>query len=206
MEIKTVEYYKNLDLADIKYFCELNLIEKTEQWKDIPEYEDRYQISDLGRAKSLSRLRSTGKGFHMLPTRILRQTPDRDGYRLIGLRKPGINNKGKVHRLVANAFIPNPENLPEVNHVGLYPDGKQGNKDDNRSVSLKWSTGKGNMEHASEHGLLARGETHKHSKLTEKEVLEIRSSILSHKELSVIYNTSRPNITRIINKQRWKHM
>ena len=48
-----MEYYKNLDLQDIVYFCEVDLIEKTEQWKDIPKYKNHYQVSDLGRVKSL---------------------------------------------------------------------------------------------------------------------------------------------------------
>jgi len=201
-----MEYYKNLDLADVVYFCELNLIQKTEQWRDIVDFIGRYQISDLGRLKSLGRFRDNGNGGYVMKSRMMKQNADRDGYLLTGLRKPGVQISGKIHRLVAQAFIPNPLNLSEVNHIGLYPNGKEGNKEDNRVVSLKWSTGKENMEHASANGLLARGETHKHSKLTENEVLEIRKSILSHKELSVIYNTSRPNITRIINKQRWKHI
>ncbi len=206
-KIITVEYYKNLDLADIKYFCEIDLIEKIEEWRDIQDFIDRYMISDLGRIKSLSRPRSTGRGgIHIIPTRIMRQSLDRDGYLLTGLRSPGLYKKAKVHREVAIAFIPNPENKPEVNHVGLGEDGKEGNKFDNRVISLRWSTGAENMKHASENDLLRKGESHKSAKLTEKEVLEIRASNLSHKELSIIYNTGRPNITQIINRQRWKHI
>lgn len=200
-------HYKNLDLTDIKYFCEFDLIEKIELWKDIEGWIGRYQISDLGRAKSLTRPRSTGNGgFHIIPTRILRQNPDRDGYLHIALRNKEIYKRGKVHRLVATTFIPNPENKPEVNHVGLKEDGKEGNKLDNRAISLRWNTGTENMKHASENDLLRKGESHKASKLTEKEVLEIRASNLKHSELALIYNTTRPNVTKIINRYRWKHI
>ena len=204
--METVTYYKNLDLADIKYFCEIDLIEKIEEWRDIQDFIDRYQVSDLGRIKSLARFRDNGSGGYIMKARIRKQNKDTDGYLLTGLRKPGVQVSGKVHRLVAIAFIPNPENLPEVNHVGLYSDGKQGNKEDNRAVSLKWSTGLNNMKHASEHGLTTQGEKHHFSKLTEKQVLEIRASNLPHKELAEIYNTGRPNITQIINRKRWGHI
>jgi len=51
-----MNYCKNLDLQDIIYFCEFDLIWKTEEWRDIPDYENCYQVSDLGRIKSLSRV------------------------------------------------------------------------------------------------------------------------------------------------------
>jgi len=206
MELKTVEYYKNLDLADIKYFCDIEQIEKTEQWKDIEDFVDRYRVSDLGRIKSLDRFRGNGNGGYFMKGRIIRLTPDRDGYLLTGLRKPGVHRKGKVHRLVAIAFIPNPLNLPEVNHTGLYPDGKEGNKNDNRAISLKWDTRADNQKHASENGLTSQGEKHFRSKLTDKDITEIRSSNLKHLELSKIYNVSRPTITDIVNKKSWKHV
>lgn len=196
-----MEYYKNLNLEDIRYIDD-DGIERIEQWKDIDDFIGRYQVSDLGRVKSLSRLRSTGKGFHLLPTRILRQTPDRDKYLLVGLRKPGINQKGKVHRLVAIAFIPNPLNLSDVNHKSIT-----GTKTDNRVTELEWSTHGDNMDHAHKNKLINNnGEKSHSSKLSEKEVLEIRSSNLTHIELSKIYGVGRVTITNIINRHRWKHI
>jgi len=166
----------------------------------------KYAKYNLGRIKSLDRMRGNGVSSYFMKGRIMRQSKDPDGYLLCGLRRPGYYYKAKVHREVAKNFIPNPDNLPEVNHIGLYENGKEGNKEDNRYFSLKWSTGLGNMQHAAEHGLMPRGEAHVASKLTEKEVREIKSSPLTQKELSMIYNVKPNTISRIISGKRWGHI
>ena len=96
-----------------------------EIWKPIKDYEN-YQISNFGRVKSLNYNR-TGK------ERILKSLMDRYGYLLVNLCKNGDVKKFKIHRLVAIAFIPNPENLPEVNH-------KDECKTNNRVENLEWCT------------------------------------------------------------------
>jgi len=206
METKVEPYYKNLDLADIKYFCPIDLVEKIELWADIKDFEDRYKVSNLGRVKSLDRMRGNGVSAYPMKGRIMRQSKDRDKYLLVGLRKPGYYYKAKVHREVAINFIENPDNLPEVNHIGEYENGNEGNKEDNRYFSLNWSTGLGNKQHASIHGLVTRGEKHPFAKLTEKDVLEIRSSTLTQKELASIYNVKPNAISRIINRKRWGYL
>ena len=85
-----------------------------EHWKDIIGYEGLYQVSDLGRVKSLNYLH-TGK------ERVLRAGKDKDGYLLVTLCNSGKKNYYSVHRLVAEAFIPNPDNLPQVNHRDENP-------------------------------------------------------------------------------------
>lgn len=97
-----------------------------ELWKPIVGYEDFYEVSNLGRVRSFH-----GKG------RILKQQPIRTGYLIVWLYngKPHGNGRcGKayqVHRLVADAFLPNPNCLPEVNHINE-------NKNDNRAENLEW--------------------------------------------------------------------
>ena len=81
-----------------------------EEWRDIRGYEGKYQVSNLGRIKSLN-YRGTGKEG------ILSPTPNKKGYLVIGLYKNNKQNKKRVNRLVAQAFIPNPDNLPQVNHL-----------------------------------------------------------------------------------------
>jgi len=91
-------HYKNLDLQDIVYFCEVDLIEKTEQWKDIPNYEGLYMVSDLGRVKSLFYRAKPKHG-------ILKQSDSAKGYLLASLHKDKIGIKRMVHILVAMAFL-----------------------------------------------------------------------------------------------------
>ena len=81
-----------------------------ELWKDIFGYEGKYMISNLRRIKSLDYRRS-GK------ERILKQYKNKDGYLFVQLTKCGDCKNYRTHRLVAQAFIPNPENFSEVNHI-----------------------------------------------------------------------------------------
>ena len=101
-----------------------------EEWKDIEEYEGMYQISNLGRVKSLSRKYSP-KEY------ILKQKTQANGYLSVTLFKNGIGQTLTVHRLVAKAFIPNPNNLSQVNHLDE-------NKTKNIVDNLKWCSPKEN--------------------------------------------------------------
>lgn len=105
-------------------------------WKTIEETNGEYQVSDTG----LVRTTKTG--------RILRPAVSRHGYEIVCLFKMDRERRYRVHRLVAMAFIPNPDNLPQVNHI-------DGNKRNNHVENLEWVTNEQNMHHAKEHGLRA---------------------------------------------------
>lgn len=116
-----------------------------EAFKDIIGYEGSYQVSNLGKIKSLK----YGK------ERILIPLNDNYGYLMINLSKNGIQRTRRIHRLVAEAFIPNPNNLPEVNH-------KNGNKTQNvvnlddlygETTNLEWATHQKNCKHRDGNGL-----------------------------------------------------
>lgn len=81
--------------------------------------------------------------------KILKGTSDKKGYLRVRLSMNDNKYSRKIHRLVALAFIPNPDNLPEVNH-------KDGNKANNHVDNLEWSTGKQNVKHAVDNGLVKR--------------------------------------------------
>lgn len=102
-----MEYYKNLDLADIKYFCEIDQIEKIEEWKGIKDFEGRYEVSDLGRVKSLAR--QFGTTYYGAPrflkARILKSRFDDNGYIQFYLCKEGKMKSMKVHVIVAMTFL-----------------------------------------------------------------------------------------------------
>ena len=149
---------KILHLADkVEYPSDLLNIEDLpgEIWKDIEGYEGLYQVSNMGRVKSFFSGREKIKKLHM-----------RGGYWLAKIK----NNYVGVHILVAKAFIPNPENKSEVNHLN--------GKSDNRVSSLEWVTHKENMQHAVKTGLqkTMSGTKVGTSKLTESEVKFIREN------------------------------
>lgn len=106
-----------------------------EEWKDIKEYEGLYQISNMGRVKSIHYHRSRLAVDKCLVPRI---PPDR--YPYVGLFKNGKLKHVYLHRLVAEYFIPNPDNKPYVNH-------KDGDKTNNRVDNLEWVTAKENTLH-----------------------------------------------------------
>lgn len=92
---------------------------KAEEWRDIPGYEGRYQASNLGRIQG--------------PRGLNRPFKNRDGYLVATLYANHLKTRTGVHRLVASAFIPNPENKPQINH-------KNGLRTDNRPENLEWVT------------------------------------------------------------------
>lgn len=123
-----------------------------EVWKDIPGYEGLYQVSNLGRVKSLERYVFDRVAKHYQPEQIKKPSNKKSkdgsakGYLILQLYR---DNKAKncyIHRLVAEAFIPNPENKKTVNH-------KNGDKHDNRAENLEWTTYKENNNHAYKYGL-----------------------------------------------------
>ena len=105
-----------------------------EEWRDIPGYEGLYQVSNLGRVKSLEKI--DARGWHR-KEKILVQIDNMHGYYQLMLYKNKNKKKISVHRLVALAFIPNPNNYPCVNH-------KDENKHNNNADNLEWCTHKYN--------------------------------------------------------------
>lgn len=98
-------------------------------WKDIPGYEGLYQVNQLGQVKSLPKYR----GNTYYEDYIMRGKKDSSGYLHYELRKDGNSKTYSAHRLVAQAFLPNPEELPEVDHIN-------GDRADNRVSNLQWIT------------------------------------------------------------------
>lgn len=115
----------------------------TEVWKEVKGYEGLYQVSNLGSVKSLDRMIENRQGvFRFYAGKMLSPTLDTCGYPMVRIR----SKRATVHRLVAEAFIPNIENKETVNHLN-------GIKHDNRVENLCWATRSENMVHAFETGL-----------------------------------------------------
>lgn len=118
-----------------------------EEWRDIKGFEGYYQISSLGRIKSLKRLiiRRDGKPYPQKEC-FLKPSKNRKGYLTGQLSKDYKTTFYQVHRLVAEAFIPNVYNLPQVNHI-------DGNKENNSVDNLEWISNYDNMQHSIKTGL-----------------------------------------------------
>lgn len=170
---------------------------------DIEEYEGFYQVSNLGRIKSLSRKRYNGKGYYFTKDIIMKQKDIR-GYKNVTLRKNKKKKTLQVHRLVMKNFKPI-ENCKKyhVNH-------KNGKKFDNRLENLEWSTPKENTIHAHCSGLInQRGERNNGSKLKESDIykiLKLREDGLSFSEIGRLFNVCRKTISNIFYGKTWTHM
>lgn len=105
---------------------------RNEIWKDIKGWEGYYQVSNLGNVRSLDRAITQSNGKVVVwKGRLLRQRKNELGYKFVGLRKDYKRKTMRVHRLVAMAFIPNPNNLPQINHKDVNPS-------NNRVDNLEW--------------------------------------------------------------------
>lgn len=111
-------------------------MEFLEEWRPIKDYEDRYLVSN------------TGSVFSKISGRLLSPKIDRYGYKVVSLSRNGKLKHFTVHRLVALTFIPNPKNLPTVNH-------KDENKLNNEVTNLEWTTVKDNDNYGSRNKRMA---------------------------------------------------
>lgn len=104
-------------------------------WSDIKGYEGFYRVSTDGQVQSVERVREYLNAT--IKSRILRQSPNPKGYLMVKLYKDGDKKTFPVHRLVAQAFIPNPQNKPQIDHI-------DGNTKNNNVTNLRWATNKEN--------------------------------------------------------------
>lgn len=177
-----------------------------EIWKDIKGFEGVYQVSSLGNVRSLPRIIDYGTHTQRHKGRILKPQPNSKGYLRVQLRWEGKHEVKFVHRLVAEAFVPNPENKPQVNH-------KDGNKQNNRADNLEWVDNSTNQRHGRALGLInsLKGEAN-HSKLTEEQVKWIIKHYkkgdreFGRKALARKFGVSHQTIKNIIDRKKWKHV
>ena len=155
-----------------------------------------YAISSDGVVRSLSRTTPHGR---RRKAKNLRVCSGPNGYRLVQLCKNGVVKTFRVHRLVAEAFLPNPDQLPDVHH-------RDHNTQNNRVENLRWVTASENMNEASAAGRLDGLSRGFGTKLSLEQVEEIRRQLLAgsaQKELAEQFSVSRRHINYIANDKTW---
>jgi hypothetical protein len=184
-----------------------------EIWKDIKGFEGSYQISNMGNVRSLDREVKSKVGYRKIKGMYLKFLIDKDGYHSVNLKKKQLSYKLRVHRLVCDAFIENIDNKPQVNHIN-------GIKNDNRLINLEWASLSENRKHAYstglQNGINRRGEKNNFTKLTSKQVIEIRelytckltgkknkNGCLTMKEIAKMYGITSGAVQRIVSKKNW---
>lgn len=168
----------------------------SEIWKDVVGYEGLYQVSNLGKVKSLGHGNSNNS-----KCRVMAMNLNYKKYLQLNLYKNGKLKSVRVHRLVATAFIENIFNLQYINHIN-------GIKTDNRVENLEWCTSSYNRRHADLLGLRknVKGENANNVKLTQKQVDQIRLEYLncSCNYLANKYKVTKVQIRNIVNYRNWK--
>jgi hypothetical protein len=190
-----------INISVLYYLCNM------EQWKDIPGYEGYYQASTYGNIRSVERKIKRKDGTSQTKKSITKSKRIRKDYHATTLHKESERITYGVHRLIAMTFLPNPFNLPQVNH-------QDGNKLNNHLDNLEWSTGSDNIKHAIETGLrpnnLYQGEKNGMSVLTEEIVRKIimmlpdRSMRVS--DIASKFGVRHTAVSRINTGKRWSHV
>lgn len=158
-----------------------------EKWKDIKGYEGYYQVSNLGNIRSLDREIVKKDGTtQIIKGGIVNKILNRDGYYVVSLNMNGENKSKRVNRLVAESFIDNPDNLPEINHIDF-------NRINNKVDNLEWCTHKDNVRYSKQAG---------HYYMLEGRYGELNPNYGNHK-LSEFYKNN-PEISKIKNSRKGK--
>lgn len=181
-----------------------------EIWKDVKGYEGYYKVSNYGNVKSVDRVIKSksprhNNGLIKRKGAVMKQRLSHKGYPTVYLSKNNSQKTVVVHRLVAKAFIPNPENKPQVNH-------KDTDKENNNVNNLEWSTNIENMRHAVKSGVFDDrvGEKSPRAILKKNEVLKIRKlyneTDMTQHEIGHMFGVTNFTVSDIITGKTWTHI
>lgn len=178
--------------------AEFRIDEKGARWKAIPDFPN-YEISDGGEVLFAggSQSRPGCRSWKRRET-IIAQDTDKDGYKRVRLLRKGRRFRRIVHRLVAEAFVDNPNLKDQVNHI-------DGCKSNNSCGNLEWCTSQENHEHRVSVLKLNVGSGNGQSKITEMDSIHIRRSKESSSHLAAMFGVSTTNIRYIRRGVTWKH-
>jgi hypothetical protein len=189
---KSCNNYYEKKLTPEKCAEATDFVKQTGEWKQVKDFEQYLIFKD-------------GRLWNVNTQRFLKPKTMPGRYQDVKLQSKESHRYTTFHRLLAEAFIPNPFNLPQVNHL-------DGNKQNNILSNLEWVTAQENAQHALAAGLKVapKGEEFSGSKLTEIEVIQIRSEyiprVVSRAKLAEKYQVSQGTIQCILERKTWKHV
>jgi len=179
-----------------------------ECWRSVVGFEGHYEVSDLGRVRSVDRQqvisnRWGGSHVRRLKGRIRALVKDKDGYPRVGLCQPGQKFKlVPVHRIVALAFVPNPAGLPHIDHL-------DSDRTNATAGNLAWVTNAENTARSTARGRMRRGHEVSSARLTAEQVLTIRARAAQGVRftwLAAEFEVSDVNIACIVKRRTWRHV
>ena len=180
-----------------------DLSHAAEIWKPIPGW-DGYEVSDLGRVRSMARIVTridSRLGLVRQPVheRIRKPAQHPDGHLTMSLCQDGAQRTMQVHQLVLISFVGDPEPGQECRHL----DGDPAN---NALYNLRWGTSAENSADSIRHGTSNIGERHGLAKLTDADVIAIRASARTNRELAEIHSVGKTTVSNIRLRKSWAHV
>lgn len=170
---------------------------------------ENYEVSTLGRIRSIDRITvgTDGRVAEFKGKILSTKKVKNNRYERVTLSSNGKTKVHYVHKLVGIAFIPNPLNKPQLNHI-------DGDTDNNKVSNLEWCTASENIQHAHDIGLASspklKGSKHGAAKLTEEKVYEIKKllqlGIHTHQQIADMYDISKSTIGGISSNRKWRHV
>jgi NUMOD4 motif-containing protein/HNH endonuclease len=171
-----------------------------EEWRAVVGYEGFYEVSDLGRVRSIDRVVACGHQVLNLKGKVLRVAIAKNGYPVVTLFKLGKGRTSLVHTLILEAFV---GSKPTEMHEGCHGDGDRAN-----SVlsNLRWGTPKENRNDSRRHGTLSKGEDRPNAKINEQIVQQIRTDTRSLTDIAKHHGIGLTTAWKVKNRVTWKHV
>jgi hypothetical protein len=177
----------------------------SEIWKPVPGYEGCYEVSNLGNVRSLDRIIPWKNSTRRIKGKMCSQpTEGHNGYKTVRVCRNWITKGWLTHRLVAEVFVPNPENKPVVNH-------KDGNKENNAAINLEWVTHSENAQHVYTLGRRksTAGTANGNARLTDIQLQQIKKRYatgnVTQDQLAYEYGVCKDTIWRHVKGTKRKH-
>ena len=168
-----------------------------EIWKPVSGFDGYYEVSNLGNVKSIDRYIIDSRGRRrFFKGQVLKTRHSHNGYVLCNLKKDGNNYNVRVNRLVAKAFVENPENYDEVNHIDF-------NKDNNKATNLEWCSNKYNINYTYKND---KSKSQKHVQKIDPITMEVLDEYISLAEAARINKGRYQNISRCCKHDGYTHL